>query len=97
MSKYRNKLPQLDGRRFITDGGLETVLLFQKAVDLPEFAAYDLLRNDSGRQILREYYDDYFALARAYGVGLLLESPTWRANRDWGEECSSGEVLRCAP
>ncbi len=85
MSKYRNNLPQLGERRFITDGGLETVMCFQKDIELPEFASYDLLKTDSGRQLLKDYYDDYFAIAKTYRVGLLLETPTWRANADWGQ------------
>ncbi len=96
MGKYRNNLPQLGERRFITDGGLETVMCFQKQIELPEFAAYDLLKTAQGRQTLREYYDDYFALARAYSVGLLLETPTWRANADWARKLgdSPAELAR---
>ncbi len=96
MSKYRNNLPQLGERRFITDGGLETVMCFQKQIELPEFAAYDLLKTAQGRQTLREYYDDYFALARAYSIGLLLETPTWRANADWAQKLgdSPAELAR---
>ena len=30
------------------------------------------------------YYDEYAAIARRAGAGLMLESATWRANPDWG-------------
>ena len=30
MSKYRNRLPQLGDRLFLTDGGLETTLVFHE-------------------------------------------------------------------
>lgn len=70
--------------RFVTDGGMETDLIFHHGVDLPEFAAYPLLRQEPGRALLAQYYDGYAAIARAAGVGLVLESPTWRANPDWG-------------
>ncbi len=33
-------LPQLAGRPMVTDGGLETDLIFNRGVDLPEFAAF---------------------------------------------------------
>ena len=36
-------LPQLDGGLFLTDGGIETTLIFHEGLDLPEFAAFDLL------------------------------------------------------
>jgi S-methylmethionine-dependent homocysteine/selenocysteine methylase len=80
---YRQRLPQLDGGFFLTDGGLETTLIFHQGVDLPAFAAFDLLRDDEGTERLRLYYAPYAILARERGVGLILESPTWRANPDW--------------
>lgn len=78
------RLPQLDGTPMVTDGGLETDLIFHHGVDLPEFAAYPLLDTESGRSLLRDYYLPYAAIAGEHGAGLLLESPTWRANPDWG-------------
>ena len=70
---------------FVTDGGLETDLLFHHGFDLPEFAAFPLLEDRAGRAALDAYYDQYAAIARAAGQGLLLETPTWRANPDWAE------------
>ncbi|GAA2480203.1 hypothetical protein [Terrabacter carboxydivorans] len=77
-------LPQLSGRQMVTDGGLETELIFRHRVDLPEFAAYPLLGDDAGRRLLTDYYDAFAAIAARAGAGLLLEAPTWRANPDWG-------------
>jgi homocysteine S-methyltransferase len=70
--------------RYVSDGGLETDLIFHHGVDLPEFAAYPLLRSADGRALLRWYYEGYAAIAHRAGAGLRLESPTWRANPDWG-------------
>lgn len=78
-------LPQLRGTRFVTDGGMETDLIFHHGVDLPDFAAFPLLGTALGRELLSSYYDDYAAIATRAGSGLLLETPTWRANPDWGE------------
>ena len=83
--RYRDRLPQLDGRLFMTDGGLETTLIFHDGFDLPEFAAVDLLRSEKGTAALRSYYVRYAELARELGVGLVLESPTWRASPGWAE------------
>ena len=69
--------------RYVTDGGLETDLIFHHGVDLPEFAAYPLVWTDEGRALLRSYFDGYADVAGAVGAGLRLESPTWRANPDW--------------
>ncbi len=70
--------------RYVSDGGLETDLIFNRGVDLPEFASFPLVESDRGRALLRDYYDGYAAVARRAGVGLTLEAPTWRANPDWG-------------
>jgi S-methylmethionine-dependent homocysteine/selenocysteine methylase len=83
MGIYSQQLPQLGNRPFITDGGLETVLCFQQHIDLPHFAAYDLLRDQQGYERLYDYYTTYTKLAQQYGVGIVLETPTWRANPDW--------------
>ncbi|MCI0507794.1 MAG: homocysteine S-methyltransferase family protein [Gammaproteobacteria bacterium] len=83
MSKYRNNLPQLNGALFITDGGLETTLIYHQGIDLPLFAAFDLLKNDSGIETLRDYFVRYVEIARQRRLGFVLEAPTWRANPDW--------------
>jgi S-methylmethionine-dependent homocysteine/selenocysteine methylase len=84
MAQYRDNLPQLSRDLFITDGGIETTLIFLEGLNLPDFAAFDLLKNDTGYQALQKYFQTYAALARNYQVGLILESATWRANPDWG-------------
>lgn len=85
MRKYRNDLPQLTEHIFLTDGGIETTLIFHEGLELPDFAAFHLLKNQAGCQALQNYYRTYAALARKYGTGLILESPTWRSNPDWGK------------
>lgn len=70
--------------RYLSDGGLETDLIFNRGVDLPEFASFPLVEDETGREHLRDYYDGYAEVARAHGLGLTLESPTWRASADWG-------------
>jgi len=84
MSKYRDNLPQLHGVLCLTDGGMETDFCFNRGVELPEFASYVLLRTPEGRAMLLDYYRQYTAIARRHGLGLVLETPTWRANADWG-------------
>jgi homocysteine S-methyltransferase len=84
MTPYRNRLPQLDGPLFLTDGGIETTLVFHEGIALPCFAAFDLLRNAEGTAVLRSYFERYARLARARRMGIVLETPTWRANPDWG-------------
>lgn len=78
-------LPQLhEGRPFVTDGGLETTLVFHDGIDLPDFAAFPLLDTDEGREALTRYYAAYLDIARRHSTGIVLDTPTWRANLDWG-------------
>ena len=80
-------LPQLSGERlFLTDGGLETTLIFHQGIDLPSFAAFDLLKDEDGREALREYFRPYLEMARERKTGFVLDTATWRANPDWAEE-----------
>ena len=89
--KHRHHLPQLDGGLFLTDGGIETTLIFHDGLDLPAFAAFDLLKDDEGTEALRRYFEPYAALARDRGAGFVLESPTWRASPRWAAEIGYSE------
>ena len=84
MARYRDHLPQLSGGFFLTDGGIETTLIFHEGLTLPYFAAFDLLKHDAGYAALQKYFRTYADIARRYGVGCILESATWRASPDWG-------------
>lgn len=85
-AKYRARLPQLSDQIFLTDGGMETTLIFHEGIDLPCFASFDLLKNAEGIEQVRRYYARYAKMARDAGLGFVLESPTWRANPDWAEK-----------
>ncbi len=84
MSTHSTSLPQLTERIFLTDGGLETTLIFHDGLDLPDFAAFVLLADEDGRTALRRYFESYLAIAVDAGRGIVLETATWRASSDWG-------------
>ena len=83
---YRNALPQMDGAVLLTDGGLETTLVFIDGFDLPCFASFPLLERDDGRAALTRYFDPYLDVARRHSTGFVLEATTWRANPAWGAQ-----------
>jgi S-methylmethionine-dependent homocysteine/selenocysteine methylase len=87
MNNRRHRINKLiEQHQFLTDGGLETVLIFLKDVDLPCFAAFDLLSRDWGATMLEDYYRDYLRLAAQHKAGFVLETPTWRASHGWGAQ-----------
>jgi homocysteine S-methyltransferase len=90
MARYRDDLPQRSGLTFLTDGGLETDLIFNRGIDLPLFAAVDALRSTAGRRAIERYYRRYLDIAEEHGYGFILETPTWRASPDWATRLGYG-------
>jgi homocysteine S-methyltransferase len=91
-------IPSLNGERlFIGDGGLETTMIFEEGLELPDFASFVLLRDETGRAALRRYYEPYLEIARRHDLGFVLDTPTWRASSDWGERLgySQDELADC--
>ena len=70
---------------FLTDGGLETHLVFLDGLDLPQFAAFPMLRDAAGRQAMEHYFNGFLDEAERLGMGFVLDSATWRASAGWGE------------
>lgn len=77
-------LPSEGDKIYYTDGGMETSLIYLDGVDLPDFAAFPLLDSADGLRQLAAYYEPYLRIATEHGAGFVLETPTWRANPDWG-------------
>jgi homocysteine S-methyltransferase len=86
MAKYRHALSQIRGDFFLTDGGIETTIIFLEGLEMPYFAAFHLFNTPQGEGALRKYFRTYAELAQKYRTGLVLETPTWRANSDWGDK-----------
>ena len=86
MARSKTTLPHESADLFLTDGGLETTLIFLEGFKLPYFAAFDLLKDEKGYNGIRDYYIRYLKIAKDYKTGFILESPTWRANPDWIEK-----------
>jgi homocysteine S-methyltransferase len=111
MAIHRDRFPDIGAELLLTYVGMETDLIFTRGVDLPGFASFPLLETQEGRNLLRQYFKDMITLGdetskvtgkesgketgRKTRVGVILESPTWVANRDRGAEIGYGpEALR---
>ena len=86
MPRYRDSLPQLSGDLFLTDAGLETDLIFNKGIEIREFAAHTLLSSAEGRAALDRYFQPFLDLAGESNAGFILDSATWKAHRHWARE-----------
>ena len=78
-------LPQLADQKFLTDGGLETWLIFDEGIDIPHFASFALIEDDAAVEAMKRYFRNHMDIARRHGAGFILESPTWRASQDWAD------------
>ncbi len=88
-------LAQMEKGDFLSYAGMETDLIFNHGIDLPGFASFPLLESRDGRARLEGYCEALIALGRRAGMGVILESPTWVANRDRGGPIGySPEMLR---
>lgn len=85
-TKYRNSLPQLSAGLFLTDGGVETDLIFNHGIEIEHFAAHTLLPRPEGRDALADYFRGYLRLARDMGAGYVLDSQTWKAHMHWASD-----------
>jgi S-methylmethionine-dependent homocysteine/selenocysteine methylase len=83
-----NRLPE-----FITDGGIETHIIFNMGVELPHFSAFPLNDSATGREVIRRYYGDYLPVARAARRGFLFATDSWRASPDWADRLGYDRAL----
>ena len=86
MVRYRSALPQLAGELFLTDAGVETDLIFNHGIDIPEFAAHTLLPDNAGREALGNYFRGFLSLANEINCGYILDSVTWKAHSHWAQD-----------
>ena len=91
MTTYRAGLPQLGSGIYLTDAGLETDLIFNKGIEIREFAAHTLLPDTAGREALADYFRGFLSLARDMEVGYILDSPTWKAHPHWAADLDASE------
>ena len=87
-----SSLPQMTGRLFLTDGGLETDMIFNHGFELPAFASHTLLDSDVGRAALKTYFLNYLRVAQAHDAGFVLDCPTWRAQGAFAGELGVAET-----
>jgi len=92
MSRYRKELPQLAGGLFLNDAGLETDIIFNKGVEIREFAAHTLLSDPVGREVMASYFREMLSLAKSKGAGFILDCPTWKAQMHWANNLNATEA-----
>ena len=77
--------------QFITDGGIQTHIIFNMGVELPHFSAFPLNDSAAGRDVIRSYYRDYLPVAQAARRSFLFATDSWR------RKCRLGRPARLRP
>jgi homocysteine S-methyltransferase len=79
------------GEIYLTDAGLETDLIFNRGVEIREFAAHTLLPDPQTRAAVAGYLRQFLSLAQDKEVGFILDSQTWKAHTHWAADLGATE------
>ena len=91
MAMYRDNLPQLSDGWFLSGAGLETDLMFNHGIEVPQFASHNLLSDPVGCEAMAAYHRSFLSLARDMEVGFILGCPTWKAHMHWAADLGACE------
>ena len=84
--RYRHALPQLNCGLYLSDGGLETDLIFNHGIPIKGFASHTLLPGESTRLAMTNYYRGFLSLAQVMDTGFILDGQTWKAHAHWADD-----------
>jgi len=81
---------------YLSDGGLQTDLIYHHGFEIPAFAAHTLLASERGREAVQRYFQGYLSLAHDFGTGFLFDTQTWKAHACWADVLghSDGDLRR---
>ncbi len=89
MSEFEVKIQ--DGASILTDGGIETRIMFETDVPLPPHVQVaGLVKDPTGGPALRRIYESYVAAARSFGLPVIIGTPTFRASPDFVRRAGLG-------
>lgn len=79
------------GAAILTDGGIETRIMFETDIELdPDVQVAALLEQQAGREALREIYATYVDVAWAHGLPAIIGTPTFRASERYVARAGRG-------
>lgn len=75
-------LPHETEQRFLIFAATGTDLIFNRGVDLPGFASFPLVEDPKAQPIIADQMRDLMNVAAEAGLGCIIDTLTWMANRD---------------
>jgi S-methylmethionine-dependent homocysteine/selenocysteine methylase len=76
---------QQAGRYFITEGGIETEIMYKWGFEMPHFAMFPLLDNPKAADAIKGMYRRYLDVVAKYKQSALIGGFDYRASPDWGD------------
>jgi len=74
------------GRFYLTEGGIETDVMYKYGFELPEFAMFTLLENPEAVKVMRGMYQRYLDVVAKHDMSALMSGADYRASPDWGDK-----------
>lgn len=75
--------PQRAGKLWLTEGGIETEIMYKWGHDLPHFAMFPLLDDPAAAQAMRDMWRRTLDVAARHGYGAVMNGLDYRASPDW--------------
>lgn len=75
---------QNDGRFYLTEGGVETEVMYKYGFELPQFAMFTLLENPEAVKVIRGMFQRYLDVVAKHEMCALMSGMDYRASPDWG-------------
>ncbi len=69
---------------FLTEGGIETEIMYRHGFELPEFSMLPLLDNPKAVAAIRSVLSQHLDVAAEFGLSFMLTGLDYRASPDWG-------------
>lgn len=80
----RDVPPRAPGLDWLTEGGIETEIMYKWGHELPHFAMFPLLERADAAETIRGMYRRYLDVAARHGMAALIGGFDYRASPDWG-------------
>ena len=78
----KRSLPHETAQKFLVFAATGTDLIFNRGVELPGFASFPLNEDPAARPVIVDQMRDLIKVAKQAGVGCIIDTLTWMANRD---------------
>jgi S-methylmethionine-dependent homocysteine/selenocysteine methylase len=76
---------QATGKYYITEGGIETEIMYKWGFEMPHFAMFPLLENPKAAEKIKGMYRRYLDIVAKYNHCALIGGFDYRASPDWGQ------------